>query len=257
MYRVFSCYGYTTNNILMKAMQMAIDDGMDVVSMSFGQTWLTQETEPFTQMTSGMAARGIAPVVAAGNSGRIGVSFPSSPSIGPDVISVGSIANTKFPVTYKGVDSKGRDFKYASVWPVETKEPLDVYMMSYDGPVECSWQGFTDALNVIDVDSTVVVVVGSDCLNGYWRYFDFKYVALLNDLSTDPFASEYWLLERTDVENQQFINIDGSDSATILSMYQKAGGYGKYKWTFGNPKAVSIKQSLTGGMMSNYSSFGK
>lgn len=132
-------------------------------------------------------------------------------------------------------------------------------MLSYGGsPYGCeSAEGYADALSKIDVESTVLVVVGSDCVNYGWSQYNFKYVALLNDVeTTDPSLKEHWIWYSHDADDEWFINIDGSDSATILSMYKKAGGYGKYKWTFGNTIATAVKQTFTAGTMSNFSSFG-
>ncbi|KAH8812930.1 peptidase S8/S53 domain-containing protein [Xylogone sp. PMI_703] len=257
MYRVFSCFGISSTDILLSAMQRAASDGVDIVSMSWGENYFFQLSDPFAQMTSGLASLGIAPVVAAGNDGAAGVYYTSSPAIGVDAISVGSIANTKFPVTYKGVDSRGREFTYAAVWPIGATEPLDVYLLTADSPLGCDISGLEDVASKVNVNTTVLLLEGTPCKTGDWVYYGFKYVALLNDIDNpDPFASEYWIFPRADEDSEEFINLDASDSKIILSMYQKSGGYPNYQWTFGDKTATTVKQSITGGLMSNYSTFG-
>lgn len=270
MYRIFSCYGLTTNEIIIRAMERAADDGADLLSMSFGSAGSFEqvperEQDPMSQMAAGLAARGIAPIVAAGNDGNAGVYYTSSPSVGDGVISVGSIANSKYPLTYTGTDSRGREFRYASVWPIEATHEFDVYVLRYSDTLNnpgygCSIFGFGDAAATINVNTTVLVLAGSGCRKGYinWPYHGFKYVAVLEDTdyASDPFASDYWLYPRGDSDDEFFMNIASSDAKTILSMYEKAGGYGKYKWTFGNTQAKAIPQIITGGRMSNYSTFG-
>lgn len=258
MYRVFSCYGQTTEEVLLKAMQMAADDGVDIVSMSWGSLNPFELLDPFVDMTSGFANLGIAPIVAAGNDGDGGVYYISSPAAGRDVIAVGSVSNTQYPITYSAKDSRGRSFKYASIWPIKDTEPLDVFLLTVDAEYSCGYRGLeTTYSSGIDWSKTVLVL-GAQCLSGYWTAFNFSYVAYIDDFApSSPFADVYWLDPVSDsAPNQLFLNINSKDSATILSMYEKAGGYGKYKWTFGNTQASSVKQDLTGGRMSNYSSFG-
>lgn len=48
----------------MRALEKAADDGVDLVSCSWGGPWWFAETDPFSLIMSGLAARGIAPVVA-------------------------------------------------------------------------------------------------------------------------------------------------------------------------------------------------
>ncbi|KAH9212883.1 hypothetical protein DL95DRAFT_391045 [Leptodontidium sp. 2 PMI_412] len=101
----------------------------------------------------------------------------------------------------------------------------------------------------------MILLDGPECFTGIWFYFDYKYVGMLNN-NPEAFADQYYLEPRNDLDNSQFINLDTANSTVIRSMYEKAGGFGSYKWTLGQLEATSLKQVLTGGMMSNFSSFG-
>lgn len=178
-----------------------------------------------------------------------------------NVIDVGSIENTYFPVTYTGTDSKGGEFRYASVWPINRTEELDVLIQAFDPPFGCTWDTLNDTFNKVDVKNTLVFIYASQCTSELWRQFNFTYLGLLNDGSqSDPWANEYNLCPLTDENNPiHLISIGGNagkEVARIREDYNTSGGYGKYKMRFGNPRAASIKQTLTGGMMSNFSSFG-
>ena len=70
MYRVFSCPGVSTTEIIIRAMELAATDGADVVSMSLGQTEPFQEGDPYSITSSKLASLGIAVVAAAGNDGN-------------------------------------------------------------------------------------------------------------------------------------------------------------------------------------------
>ena len=175
--------------------------------------------------------------------------------MGNDVISVASIANTKFPTVYTGKDSYDQEFKYASVWPIQTKEPLDIFIMDANNPLGCSFDAYEDAVSKIDRNTTIFAI-STECIGTYniYMYYDFKYVAFLN-ANGDPVANEYIIMPRTDTDQDHFLDVDASNSAMIRTLYAQAGGYGKYKLTFESKVAASPLQTL-GGMMSNYSSFG-
>ena len=175
--------------------------------------------------------------------------------MGENAISVASIANTKFPTIYTGKDSYDQEFKYASVWPIQTNQPLDIFILDGNNPLGCSFDAYDDAVSKIDRNNTIFAI-STECLGSYYiyMYYDFKYVAFLSN-NGDPIANEYIIMPRTDTDQDHFLDVDASNSAMIRALYAQAGGYGKYKLTFESKVTESTPQVL-GGMMSNYSSFG-
>jgi subtilisin family serine protease len=87
MYRVFSCGSSAPEDLLIRAMEKAGEEGVDVISMSLGEPWLYEHSSPFTATSSGLAAMGIATVVANGNDGASGLHQTSAPALSPDVVS--------------------------------------------------------------------------------------------------------------------------------------------------------------------------
>jgi len=69
MYRVFSCPGASTTEIIIRAMELAATDGATVISMSLGQTEPFQESDPYSITSTKLASLGIAVIAAAGNDG--------------------------------------------------------------------------------------------------------------------------------------------------------------------------------------------
>ena len=60
MWRVFGCDGQVTNDIVIKALLMAYDAGVDVINMSLGETnsWAsTQDAE--AEVVNKIAAKGV------------------------------------------------------------------------------------------------------------------------------------------------------------------------------------------------------
>ena len=166
-----------------------------------------------------------------------------------------SIANSNFPTIYTGKDSFDQEFKYASVWPIQTNQPLDIFILDSSNPLGCSFDAYEDAVSKIDRNTTIFAI-STECLAGYfiYMYYDFRYVAFLS-ANGDPVANEYIIMPRTDLDQDHFLDVDASNSAMIRALYAQAGGYGNYKLTFESKVAASPPQVL-GGLMSNYSTFG-
>nr|QIR83317.1 kilbournase [Stenocarpella maydis] len=139
MYRVFSCGGDASNDVVMQAMMDAYNDGADIVSMSLGSNNGFEDADPTGQIITNAKARGIATVVAAGNDGALGPMLTSSPAIGRDAIAVASVDGAKYPTTYKMQGSSGGEFRYSSLWPLSGN--FTVYAPSnYTDSLVCAYQ---------------------------------------------------------------------------------------------------------------------
>jgi subtilisin family serine protease len=92
-YRVFGCNGPTTSDILLAAMEMALDDRADVLNMSLGAA-LQWPQFPSAQAANRLVRRGMTVVAAIGNEGALGLYSAAAPGVGKDVIGVASFNNT-------------------------------------------------------------------------------------------------------------------------------------------------------------------
>jgi subtilisin family serine protease len=98
-YRVFGCGTgplapvSTTSDVLLAAMEMALDDGADIVNMSIGAA-LQWPQYPTAQAANRLVRRGITVVAAMGNEGALGLYSAAAPGVGKDVIGVASFDNT-------------------------------------------------------------------------------------------------------------------------------------------------------------------
>ncbi|KAG0338555.1 hypothetical protein BG004_007173 [Podila humilis] len=91
-YRVFGCRGGTSNDLIMKALILAAQDGMQVINLSLGGPggW-RQDRE--AHLADQLAKNGTIIVAAMGNEGQMGLFESSSPGVAGGVITVASTEN--------------------------------------------------------------------------------------------------------------------------------------------------------------------
>ncbi|KAI8997763.1 peptidase S8/S53 domain-containing protein [Pilobolus umbonatus] len=97
MWRVYSCkHQDTSNDIILKAMEMAYKAGMDIINLSLGVSggW---GNEVLSVVADRLVSKGVHVVAANGNIGPSGIFLSASPATGKDVIAVGSIMNSYVP----------------------------------------------------------------------------------------------------------------------------------------------------------------
>ena len=210
-------------------------------------------------MTTALVKEGIAVIAAAGNDGENGLFTPSSPGIGTDVISVGSIENTQFPVVYSAFDSEGTNISYASIWALDSPSAgRNVYVMESSGCYASDWIKASEV--VTNPEETIIVFYnnGSECAfadkEAFWAEYGFSYIMDYTLTTSSPYDDQYVLLEQTD-DSTVYTNLLSSDGATLVSNYAKAGGYPNYKLKF-TDNSVSSTLMETGGKISYFSSFG-
>jgi len=105
-YRVFGCAGSTTADIMLAAMERALDDGMDVLNMSIGSAFMTWPQYPTAVGSDALVDAGMVVVASIGNSGANGVYSAGAPGVGNKVIGVASFDNSH--VSALSFDAPGR-----------------------------------------------------------------------------------------------------------------------------------------------------
>lgn len=120
-YKALNCIGYSTNEMLISAFNMAYEAGADIISSSTGIEggWAD---DAWSSAVSRIVDAGVPVVIAAGNSGEQGLWRPSSPSAGRGVTSVASVDNTEFTFlflagTYKLDDGEPAKFPWIANEP--------------------------------------------------------------------------------------------------------------------------------------------
>jgi minor extracellular serine protease Vpr len=110
-YKVFGCVGSTAVDIMIVAMERALDDNMHVLNMSIGSPFQWPQY-PMAVAASNLVNQGMVVVSSAGNSGAAGVYSSGAPENGEHVISVASYDNTHISVLTFDVNPSGQKVGY-------------------------------------------------------------------------------------------------------------------------------------------------
>ncbi|PNY81292.1 S8 family serine peptidase [Deinococcus koreensis] len=94
IYRVFGCEGSTQADIMVAAMERALNDGMDVLNMSIGSAFNSWAEYPTAVAASNLVDAGVVVAASIGNSGSGGVFSAGAPGVGEKVIGVANFMNS-------------------------------------------------------------------------------------------------------------------------------------------------------------------
>jgi minor extracellular serine protease Vpr len=111
-YRVFGCEGSTSSDIMLAAMERALDDGMQVLNISIGAGFQSWPQYPTAAGADALVDAGMIVVVANGNEGGFGVYSAAAPGVGRKVIGVGSFDNSHLEMSFFTAVPDDRAFGY-------------------------------------------------------------------------------------------------------------------------------------------------
>lgn len=111
-YRVFGCDGSTSADIMLAAMERALDDGMNVLNMSIGAAFQTWPQYPTAVGADALVEAGMIVVASIGNSGANGVYSAGAPGVGRKVIGVASFDNSHLELPTFQASPDERAFGY-------------------------------------------------------------------------------------------------------------------------------------------------
>ncbi|KAF4820075.1 Minor extracellular protease vpr [Colletotrichum siamense] len=179
-YKVSGCAGYTTSEILVSAFYKAYEDGSDVISCSAGDDsgW---SIDAAAVAVSRIAEAGVPVVVAAGNSGNLGVWAVASPASGQAVAGIGSVDNTVLPNLMTRGTFKNETGEYAFGWSAGAPAvTANVTLRVWAGAVNNSACeplaediDLTDAIPILNMDACASDIQGQNVLDRGAKYIFF------------------------------------------------------------------------------------
>lgn len=117
VYRVFGCEGSTSADIMIQAMERALEDGMDVLNMSIGSSFNSWPQYPSAVAASNLVDAGVVVAASIGNSGSGGVWAAGAPGVGDKVIGVANFMNTHVTLKELTVSPDGTRIGYQQASP--------------------------------------------------------------------------------------------------------------------------------------------
>jgi minor extracellular serine protease Vpr len=156
-YRVFGCTGSTTSDILLAAMERALDDDMDVLNMSIGSTYQWPQY-PTSVAASQLVDQGMVVVASIGNSGATGLYSAGAPGVGEKVIGVASFENTHINALTLNVNPSDRQVAYL---PLSTTP--DPPLVGTTAEVVYIGQGCPSDSYLEDPAGKVALIVRGEC----------------------------------------------------------------------------------------------
>ncbi|KAG5974449.1 hypothetical protein E4U58_003065 [Claviceps cyperi] len=138
-YRVFGCEGYSSNDIIMAALNKAFEDGANIISASIVQAEGWSE-DPWALAASRIVEHGVPVTNAAGNDGNSGLFFISNGADGKGVTAVASYDSLDTPLirfhsSYQIDNGSKTDFLYSNGYDSTWGVLMPLYATSLDSGV--------------------------------------------------------------------------------------------------------------------------
>ncbi|KAI7849102.1 peptidase S8/S53 domain-containing protein [Circinella umbellata] len=244
-YRVFGCDGSSADDVIMKAMEQAYKDGMDVVNLSLGD--LGWPDSPSSILADILTLKGMIVIAAAGNEGDKGIFEVGAPSLGKNVISVASTDNMRALAHPLQFGDQTIGYATSSGNPFETREVeivaiSDTFLPQNDA---CA------PLQNVNLSGKIALIGRGDC------YFSDKALNLqaAGAIGVIIYNNEPGLVTPT-VSNEPLIHIDcagiSKEHGELLFTFIKNNPGAVYKFS---DEDTSFPID-TGGTISTFSSWG-
>ncbi|KAK5820738.1 peptidase S8/S53 domain-containing protein [Linnemannia elongata] len=159
-YRIFGCEGFTSTDVILAAMEMAFNDGMDIINMSLGGGSAYKEN-PTSILADKLVSFGMNVAGAAGNDGSEGVWMVSDTGLGETSTSVASFDNAYgayYTVSYAG----GKyPYNFSSAWGKAIDLPASATLFPLFDKAGVLLDGCdVNTYKDLDVKGKVVLVLG-------------------------------------------------------------------------------------------------
>ncbi|SCV74483.1 BQ2448_8122 [Microbotryum intermedium] len=131
-FRIFSCEGPTTHDLIIAGLIAAAKSNCDIINMSIGGGGAFAGDNPVELVVNRLAERGVTVMISAGNGGRAGLFTTSSPAIASGAMSVGSVDVERLPAFRLDLEGGGslKSTSYLASARNSTA-PLPVVALSY------------------------------------------------------------------------------------------------------------------------------
>lgn len=244
-YRVFSCSGASTDEIVVQAILKACQDGNDIINMSLTDRSGWSESV-LSVIADRVAATGKIVTAAAGNNQAYGTWFAAAPGTGNNVISVASVDAPKY--TLQSIDVIGTSYPnipYLKETPFNITDQRPIWVPS--DVYACS--AITSGLPSHGLAQYIAVVARGNC-------------AFTTKIANLKAAGAANLLVYNNAPGYELVNLAGINGALIsqadgqylVSQFQASNNNLLLSFPVGQP--VTVDNLNTAGLVSDFSSWG-
>ncbi|KAG9060952.1 hypothetical protein KI688_007779 [Linnemannia hyalina] len=249
-YRIFGCAGSAGTDVIMSAMEMAFNDGMDIINMSLGGGSSYKEN-PTAILGEKLIAHGMNLGGAAGNDGSEGVWMVSDTGLGETATSVASFDNVYG--MYNTVSYAGAKYPY-SPSAATGNSPIALPASATLVPLVSKAGALLDgceaaAYTGLDVKGKVVLLIGDFTRCGSVGRGEVAKAA--GAAGALVMSVPFGLAGLTGADGLPMASIENRAGEAILAAYKK-NPKNAFTWS----KAPTNSQVEGGGAPSDFSSFG-
>ncbi|KAF8983237.1 hypothetical protein BGZ46_010609 [Entomortierella lignicola] len=159
-YRIFSCAGTGSTDVIMLGMELAFNQGMNIINMSLG-SGSAYKSNPISVLADSLTARGLTVVTSGGNDGADGVWSVGNTGLGDLSTAVASFDNIAGSYNYFSYAGTEHPYSFSQAWGKELNLPANATLIPVfekdgslsDGCVAASYAGQ-------NVTGKVVLVIG-------------------------------------------------------------------------------------------------
>lgn len=250
VYRVFGCTGSTPADMLIAAMERALDDGVQIVNMSLG-TPFEWPDYPSAQAANRLVNHGVVVCASIGNDGSTGLYSGGAPGLGEKVIGIASFDNTftHLPAFSVTPDNHHTPYTLAVADPLPVPPPISgTQPMARTSVVPVS----NDACQPLPANSLAgyVALIGLGTCGAYAQARNAEaagaVAVVLYNTSGAALAPD---VQGTPPVGIPVVGISGAEGSLLRSRI----GLGPVSLTWGEVVAVPV---ASGGQTSFFSSFG-
>lgn len=246
-YRIFGCGGPTATDIIIRAMERAYEDGMDVINMSLGAGSSFAEY-PDALAADELVKKGVVVLAAGGNDGEKGMWQAESPGLGNDVFGVASFDNNKF-MSYGFSVGDAPHFSYTSgnetfFLDLPTNTPIARYLDENGADLACQ------PVPGLNLSGRVALIQRGSC------NFSAKVLNAqnANALAVVVYNNQFGGLAPSVSEEPKIkipiVAITQADGQRLLKLLKDGPQYADWK------KNPEVFDTPTGGKISDFSSWG-
>ncbi|KAI7867740.1 peptidase S8/S53 domain-containing protein [Spinellus fusiger] len=162
MWRIFGCHSGASEDTVIKAMEMAYEEGCNVINLSLGVENAWPE-DAMAVVADRLVQKGVIVVGVAGNQGDEGIFMQNTPGSGKNTVSVASVDNAYSTSRVATVNLLPNQFYSYQLSVSTTSFPQGTLVTAFDGENSITACNSTGTLSATDIQGKILFVMRGEC----------------------------------------------------------------------------------------------